>query len=877
MRFTRANIDSYGHFAGRSFEIDPKRIVVIHGPNEAGKTTFASFLTTMMFGFSPGNIDQHPYAQLRSNEKRLTGTLEFVSGDRRRCAIYRELKSTPKSRYTSGEGLFGDEEDLRNRPIPSVDHINRRVFKSVYSLSLSDMDEIESRTWDFIQDRLLGGLGMDYIKPARVVIESLEQEAKQFWRPDRRGKPVSSEIEQRLKQLRESRRKAREVDQRVRDLAVKIGELELSIDGLKKERAELKYRQRIINRARPVNTLRQRISELRSKAGDVSPYAELPADPIQELRELRDRKSELQERKLALESRIREDSATIDSYGDKQVALRTVEDEIRSWTSRVGRHESSVAELDETNAQISELSSRLQPVAESLFGSTDLKEILAQLNSVNQSALLSDIGLIADVESARTSDGEATARLKKGQTIALVVALAGLLCAVTGVVLANAFAIGAGLTSSILAVAFWLIVRPRSQASGDLRVEKQDVVNRINMQLGLLRIDSNRMRNGVPDSRLAPDMQRLCDGANEYVRLMSRHRRLSETVADDRQRLRVLTERLGTDNHAPPTVLIARMSRDLEDANFRYQSSEKARHRTDSVRTDLDRTDAAIEKLDRQESHMARLLEQCGDGDLRVGANSIISKRRAQIHADQLSETLDKDYPDWRDLLDQELSTRKFTEGEVVGTELRLDEVEEQLQAVASSLASAREQIRSLQDAKPASDIEGEIEVARKDLLSAKIERDRRMLIAAVLRRSEQKFRDQHQPDVIKKANEYLKIITSGRHNKLVLDDLTGSLRLWSEDEKRYLNVDQPLSRGTLDQIYLALRIAIVDHLDRNHEKLPVVMDEVLVNWDAGRRQRAYAILKKLSIDRHVLMFTCHQWMVDEITDVLDAQVITLG
>ena len=877
MRLTKVDIESYGHFDGRSFEMDPARIVVVYGPNEAGKTTFASFLVSMMFGFSPGNIDQHPYARTRSVDRRLAGRLEFVSEDRRRCGIFRELKSTPKSRYTSGEGLFGDEEDLRNRPLPVVDHVNRRVFQSVYSLSLAQMEQIESRTWDFVQDRLLGGLSMDYLKPPRVVVESLEQEAKQFWRPDRRGKPVASEIEIRLKHLRESRRAAREIDARIRELAVSTKDSENLLEELKKQRAELKYRQRLASRLHPVQTLRKRIDQLTARAGDISAFADVPADSLQVLREIRSRKGELIERKLGLETRVREDSVTIDSFNEKHRALRAVEDEIRSWSSRIGRHESSVAELEETNSQMREILVRLRPVSESVFGRADLEDVLRQLSGVNQSELLTDIGSIVDSGASRGSSGELESRLVAGKRMALMLGGLGAIGMLAGIALSNALVAGFGLIAAVLAVVFWYNLGRGVLASEELEVDKQQIVSRINQQLGLFRIVEWRLAAGAGDYGLGSDIQRLCDGAYEYTRLLSRQKRLAETVEDDRRRLEVLTARLGTDNHAPPTVLIARMSRDLEDANFRFQSAEKARLRTASVTTELDRTDSTLNRLCEQEGKLADILEKSGEGDVRVGAERISAKRRAFAHAQQLKETLEKDYPDWKRLIESGSSEFQLDEDEVVSIDLQLDAVEERLQSVASDLASAREQMRQLEGSKPASDIEGEIQVAQDDLLSAKIERDRRLLLAAVVRKSEQKFRDQHQPDVVKKANEYLKVITSGRYNKLVLDDLTGALKLWSEEEQNYLDVEQPLSRGTLDQIYLALRVAIVDHLDRNHEKLPIVLDEVLVNWDEKRRQRAYAILKKLSVGRHVLMFTCHQWMVDELSDLLNAQVINLS
>ena len=67
-----------------------------------------------------------------------------------------------------------------------------------------------------------------------------------------------------------------------------------------------------------------------------------------------------------------------------------------------------------------------------------------------------------------------------------------------------------------------------------------------------------------------------------------------------------------------------------------------------------------------------------------------------------------------------------------------------------------------------------------------------------------------------------------------------------------------PVSTGTLEQAYLALRLAIVDHLDQGLERLPLFVDEVLVNWDGHRMARGMDLLEAMARRRQVFVFTCH-------------------
>ncbi len=90
------------------------------------------------------------------------------------------------NRSLSGRLEGSEELDLRNYTLPSITHIPQKVFKAVYALDQQDMTPIDGDAWDEVQDRLLGGLSIDYIRPARGVIEALETDAKTLWRTDRR-------------------------------------------------------------------------------------------------------------------------------------------------------------------------------------------------------------------------------------------------------------------------------------------------------------------------------------------------------------------------------------------------------------------------------------------------------------------------------------------------------------------------------------------------------------------------------------------------------------------------------------------------------------------------------------------------------------------
>ncbi|MBO4433720.1 MAG: AAA family ATPase [Clostridia bacterium] len=71
------------------------------------------------------------------------------------------------------------------------------------------------------------------------------------------------------------------------------------------------------------------------------------------------------------------------------------------------------------------------------------------------------------------------------------------------------------------------------------------------------------------------------------------------------------------------------------------------------------------------------------------------------------------------------------------------------------------------------------------------------------------------------------------------------------------------LSRGTKDQVYLALRLAVAS-LITEKEPLPVILDDSLSQYDDKRFSLALEFLKNYAKDTQIALFTCHNFVTDE-------------
>ena len=94
-------------------------------------------------------------------------------------------------------------------------------------------------------------------------------------------------------------------------------------------------------------------------------------------------------------------------------------------------------------------------------------------------------------------------------------------------------------------------------------------------------------------------------------------------------------------------------------------------------------------------------------------------------------------------------------------------------------------------------------------------------------------------------------------------------LSTWTPLGENVLRVDdaegrsmpvEVLSRGTREQLFLSLRLALANCYARRRAPLPLVLDDVLVNFDAERAKAAAAVLRDFAAAGHqLLIFTCHE------------------
>ena len=109
-------------------------------------------------------------------------------------------------------------------------------------------------------------------------------------------------------------------------------------------------------------------------------------------------------------------------------------------------------------------------------------------------------------------------------------------------------------------------------------------------------------------------------------------------------------------------------------------------------------------------------------------------------------------------------------------------------------------------------------------------------------------------PEMNRMANELFAKLTYGRYTKIKLNDNSIKVMHFSD----VLFAPHELSQGTLEQLYVALRLSFIANAS-SMVSMPVFIDDAFVNFDEMRKASMYEVLRKVSQKNQVLFFTFDQ------------------
>ena len=222
-------------------------------------------------------------------------------------------------------------------------------------------------------------------------------------------------------------------------------------------------------------------------------------------------------------------------------------------------------------------------------------------------------------------------------------------------------------------------------------------------------------------------------------------------------------------------------------------------------------------------------------------------------------------------------------EYEPVKAELDIERKEGELDEIQAAIRESHQRIGTLKGG--LSRIAGDDELTRLLSQEAELMEQVRQIsrqwavyttASSLLEMAIETFERERQPEILREAQSFLSDITGGKYARVVspidgsepyVEEVTGARKGFGD-----------LSRGTAEQLYLALRFGYIRDYVSSSAPVPVIFDDILVNFDPERRRNACRAIAELAEACQVIYFTCHPQTAQDLAGAMpDAVVMNIS
>ena len=301
----------------------------------------------------------------------------------------------------------------------------------------------------------------------------------------------------------------------------------------------------------------------------------------------------------------------------------------------------------------------------------------------------------------------------------------------------------------------------------------------------------------------------------------------------------------------------------------RYERAQSDRAQADQLDADIARDRDALgqaqQRADSARAQLAELMRAAGTNELGALEQA---ERESQL-ARELSARqgeVERELLELAEGADVGALVAESGHGTPDAIRARLQELEDDVRSSSEEHSAAAHEIGSLESGLAVIERAANAAVAASDaeeLLSRIKEHAlgyaRARLAAELLQREIRRYRDRNKGPLLERAGELFARLTLGRYPKLdvAYEDKNEPVLQCVDQHGRGVSIEA-LSDGARDQLYLALRLASLTLYCERNEPMPLILDDVLIHFDAERARAAFAALGELAGITQILFFTHH-------------------
>ena len=824
MKIEELYLAGFGRFSNKRIVLQDG-LNLIFGENEAGKTTLQHFIVGMLYGFFVPTARRKTYTEDYAryepwNSDATYGGTLICSKDERRYRIQRVFQKERESVVIfdadTGEDIseqFPYDPVTRLRdPGPTLCGVSRTVFcntANVAQLEITPQGDF-STAWE---DQILSLTETaDSSLSLQAVCSALDQKAEAIGSPKRRKSPYGQAAE-RLEQLEQERSEAEAAAQSRVQLQRRVAELQETKNELEQQ-MEQAQQQKLSEQFAKAAAIRERIIEVERLLKGAEPYE----DPDQ----LQQKIGALQQAKQTLD---REERGFLKWEGRlKEINQRYLAQPIRMQDIDVLDHCLNMARNSAFSAETEQLREQLQAKQQEFIsiphiGTSDAWEALVEYESWND-----------EIEQG-------------GLSAKWLVLLVGLLLVIISVVLGFQldpfFYAGAAIGAVLMLCSIFL--RSRSKERREAEDEQQRILEQYQM-------GSYEELKAHCETLQKREDQRI-ELMNEIQLLALRLQKVSE---ENPQRKEALDHYAARFTRDPSAVWSVELEQQVKKAReLCVEFAEMSEQRSEEYeKLELHRREVSAMEQELQEQ-----LELLGVSGVEEDDMQRLRERRKAI--EQASTELELQQQLLKECLGnltyEELQQKVQLAGRVSAQQVQSGEFD--YRSVLEELAQLQGKLSTMEQLqRPIGEIMEEQQALQDSCRQYQKTLDAIALAKERLQKVSGEIRKDLTPQLGERLSRITARLTDGKYTKVLL---SRDLHIRLEEPKNHQLVPlSALSRGTMDLIYLAMRMELLQVLSTD-TILPLLLDDSFVQLDDSRTSNLLNYLVR-NRQGQVLLLTCH-------------------
>jgi uncharacterized protein YhaN len=310
-----------------------------------------------------------------------------------------------------------------------------------------------------------------------------------------------------------------------------------------------------------------------------------------------------------------------------------------------------------------------------------------------------------------------------------------------------------------------------------------------------------------------------------------------------------------------PHQSLADWDKELQQQAEHRRERARLRQLVKEKRIEAGRLQDQLEKKRRERSSLLKRLGAGDRGEIAIKLAAIDERNTLEHQLKEIREELHKlaaAEPDLAIVEDDLLNyDAEENQQHIDRQRYELEQLERALQQLFDTLGTLKEQLREIEDDRTLTSLRFDREQAAHALREVAEKWCAIRLADKVVDQLRHRIEEERQPSLLLDSSESLRRLTCHKYQKIWTR--LGEKALFVDDENgQSLRVEQ-LSSGTREQVFLSVRLAMIKDFARQGIELPLVLDDVTVNFDQSRTEAAVQTLSEVaSSGQQIMLLTCH-------------------